>query len=66
MRPEVRAIYDRRMAEINVKSLKIVVTGDSGAGKSCLITSFLKNSFNGEPERKVLDVVVLKKQVMRK
>ena len=37
----VRAIYYKRMSEMKEKNLKVVVTGDAGAGKSSLITSFL-------------------------
>ena len=52
MKPKVRAIYYKRMANMKEKTLKVVVTGDVGAGKSSLITSFLpKPSKDGGPEQ---------------
>ena len=41
MKGAVRAIYYKRMANMKEKTLKVVVTGDTGAGKSSLITSFV-------------------------
>ena len=52
MRPRVRAIYYKRTANMKEKTLKVVVTGDVGAGKSSLMTSFLpKPSKVGGPEQ---------------
>ena len=52
MKPKVRAIYYKKMANMKEKTLKVVVTGDVGAGKSSLITSFLpKPSKDGGPEQ---------------
>ena len=52
MRPNIRAIYFKRMANMKEKTLKVVVTGDAGAGKSSLIANFLpKKSKKGEPEQ---------------
>jgi len=38
------------------KTLKLVITGNSAVGKSCLITNFLNNSFTEDYEPTLLDV----------
>ena len=32
--------------DINTKTIKVVLVGDSGVGKTCIISRFIKNTFN--------------------
>lgn len=52
--------------ETGQKTLKLVLTGDTGTGKSCLITNFLYNSFTEEYEPTVLDVYKGIKNIKKK
>ena len=38
------------------KLIKIVLVGDTGVGKSCLIRNYLENSFSENYEPTVLDI----------
>jgi small GTP-binding protein len=48
------------------KTLKLVLTGDTAVGKSCLITNYLNNSFTEDYEPTVLDVYRGIKNVQKK
>ena len=48
------------------KTLKLVLTGDTAVGKSCLITNYLNNSFSEDYEPTVLDVFRGIKNVKKK
>ena len=49
-----------------LKELKVVLVGDTAVGKSCLITNYLKNTFNEDYEPTVLDVFKGTKNVNKK
>ena len=40
------------------KKLKMVLTGDTAVGKTCIITSYLHNTYNDDYEPTVLDVYI--------
>lgn len=48
------------------KKIKLVLTGDTATGKSCLITNYLNNSFSDDYEPTVLDVYKGIKNVKKK
>lgn len=48
------------------KTLKVVLTGDTAVGKSCLITNYLHNTFTEDYEPTVLDVFKGIKNVKKK
>ena len=48
------------------KLIKIVLVGDTGVGKSCLIRNYLENSFSENYEPTVLDIYRGTKNVKKK
>ena len=52
--------------DTGAKKIKMVLTGDTAVGKSCLITNYLNNSFSEDYEPTVLDVYKGIKNVKKK